>query len=42
MKIGIVQLNSQLDPKENLKKLESFLAEAKKENAQAVFLPEVF
>lgn len=42
MKIGLIQLSSVLDPQENLRKLRSFLSEAKRENLKAVFLPEVF
>lgn len=42
MKIGVIQLRSVLDPKENLSKIRTFLAEAKSQNAKAVFLPEVF
>lgn len=42
MKIGVIQICSVLDPKENLAKIRKFLADAKKNNAEAVFLPEVF
>jgi predicted amidohydrolase len=42
MKIGVIQLNSVLDPAVNMKKIHEFLIEAKKQKAQAVFLPEVF
>lgn len=42
MKIGVIQLRSVLDPKENLTKIKLFLQEALKEKATAVFLPEVF
>jgi predicted amidohydrolase len=42
MKIGVVQLNSVLDPSENLSVIRRFLKEAKSEGAKAVFLPEVF
>lgn len=42
MKVGVVQLQSVLDPKINLDKIKNFLSNAKQENAQAVFLPEVF
>ncbi len=42
MKIGVIQLQSVLDPQVNLATIKKFLIEAKKENAVAVFLPEVF
>lgn len=42
MKVGVIQLQSVLDPQVNLGTIRKFLTEAKKENAQAVFLPEVF
>lgn len=42
MKIGVVQLRSVLDPAINLATIRNFLAKAKNEGAQAVFLPEVF
>lgn len=42
MKIGVIQLQSILDPSENLKKIKIFLTEAKLQGAQAVFLPEAF
>lgn len=42
MKVGVIQLESVLDPEINLGKIRSFLETAKKENASAVFLPEVF
>jgi deaminated glutathione amidase len=42
MKIGVVQLQSVLDPATNLSVIKNFLAEAKTKNVQAVFLPEVF
>jgi predicted amidohydrolase len=42
MKIGVVQIQSVLDPEENLKKIRQFLQLAKSEEAKAVFLPEVF
>ncbi len=42
MKIGVIQLRSVLDPSENLAKIRNFLSEAKREGAEAVFLPEVF
>ena len=42
MKVGVIQLQSVLDPQVNLGTIRKFLDEAKKENAQAVFLPEVF
>ena len=42
MKIGVIQLESVLDPAVNLSVIRKFLAEAKSQNAEAVFLPEVF
>lgn len=42
MKIGVIQLQSVLDPTKNLTKIRSFLQEAKSQGAKAVFLPEVF
>jgi predicted amidohydrolase len=42
MKIGVIQLNSVLDPAQNLEKIRGFLTEAKLQGAKAVFLPEVF
>lgn len=42
MKIGVVQLQSVLDPEPNLRTIRAFLREAQGEGAQAVFLPEVF
>ncbi len=42
MKIGVIQLNSVLDPEKNLSKIREFLKEAKFQGAKAVFLPEVF
>ncbi len=42
MKIGLVQMTSVLEPSTNLEKIKLFLQEAKKEKAEAVFLPEVF
>lgn len=42
MKVGVVQLQSVLDPVSNLVTIRKFLEEAKKEKASAVFLPEVF
>jgi predicted amidohydrolase len=42
MKIGVIQLESVLDPAINLSVIRNFLAEAKSQNAEAVFLPEVF
>ena len=42
MKVGVIQLQSVLDPQVNLATIKKFLAEAKKENAKGVFLPEVF
>ncbi len=43
MKIAVIQICSGLDPKENLKKINYFIKEAKKKiEVDAVFLPEVF
>lgn len=42
MKIGVIQLQSVLDPQVNLKRIREFLITAKSEGARAVFLPEVF
>lgn len=42
MKIGVVQLQSVLDPQKNLATIKKFLQEALSEGARAVFLPEVF
>lgn len=42
MKIGVIQLQSVLDPAHNLKTIRGFLETAKAEGAKAVFLPEVF
>lgn len=42
MKVGVIQLQSVLDPQVNLSTIRKFLLLAKEENATAVFLPEVF
>ena len=42
MKIGVIQLQSVLDPAVNLKTIRKFMDEAIKEKAKAIFLPEVF
>lgn len=42
MKIGVIQLQSVLDPAINLETIRKFLDEARAEGAKAVFLPEVF
>jgi predicted amidohydrolase len=42
MKIAVIQLTSSLDFEKNLNTIRTFLVEAKKQNAEAVFLPEVF
>ncbi len=42
MKIGVIQLQSVLDPSINLKTIRNFLKEAQTSGARAVFLPEVF
>ncbi len=42
MKVGVIQMQSVLDPASNLGIIRKFLDEAKKEQASVVFLPEVF
>ena len=42
MKIGVIQLQSVLDPKHNLETIRRFLQLAVNEKAKAVFSPEVF
>lgn len=42
MKIAVIQLQSVLDPSQNLATIKKFLKEATAEKVQAVFLPEVF
>jgi predicted amidohydrolase len=42
MKIGVIQLQSVLEPEKNLATIRGFLKTAKENNARAVFLPEVF
>lgn len=42
MKVGVIQLQSVLDPQVNLATIRKFLIVAKEEKATAVFLPEVF
>lgn len=42
MKVGVIQICSTLDFKENLAKINSFINEAKGKGAEAVFLPECF
>ncbi|MCK5883545.1 MAG: hypothetical protein KAG61_07635 [Bacteriovoracaceae bacterium] len=42
MKVGIIQITSLLNPVENLDKIRGFLAEAKLQQCEAIFLPEVF
>lgn len=43
MKIAAIQLCSALDPAENIKKIQGFIDQAKKESdIEAIFLPEVF
>jgi deaminated glutathione amidase len=42
MKVGVIQLQSVLEPAQNLATIRKFLEQAKNENAVAVFLPEVF
>lgn len=42
MKIGVIQIESKLEPETNLKTIRKFLQEAKANKAEAVFLPEVF
>lgn len=42
MKIGVIQIQSVLDPAINLAKIREFLTDANRNKAEAVFLPEVF
>jgi predicted amidohydrolase len=42
MKIGVIQLQSVLEPDINLRTIRTLIEEAKKQKAKAVFLPEVF
>ena len=42
MKLALIQISSRLNPEEHLPTLRTFLAAAKKQGAQAAFLPEVF
>lgn len=42
MKIGVIQLQSVLEPEKNLTVIRKFLKEAKDNGAEAAFLPEVF
>ena len=42
MKIGVIQLQSVLDPAINLEKIRGFMTEARANNVEAIFLPEVF
>ena len=42
MKVGVIQLSSELDPNKNLEKIRSFIENAKKEEVEYIFLPEVF
>jgi deaminated glutathione amidase len=42
MKVGIIQLTSDIDYKKNLEKVRMYLSQAKDENVEAVFLPECF
>ena len=42
MKIACVQMTSKLVPEVNLQKLRDFFDQAKSENCQAIFLPEVY
>lgn len=42
MKIAVIQLQSVLDPSQNLATIKKFLSEATDQKVQAVFLPEVF
>ncbi len=42
MKVGLIQLNSQLDANRNLAKIEELVIEGKKEGADVFFLPECF
>src|SRR5690606_40887153 len=42
MKIGVIQLQSVLDPRVNLEKIRGFMKEASEKSVKAIFLPEVF
>ena len=42
MKIGVIQLQSVLDPAVNMEKIRDFLKEAVTNGTEAGFLPEVF
>jgi deaminated glutathione amidase len=42
MKIAAIQICSTLHPKENLKKIKTFIEEAKTNDVEVIFLPEVF
>ncbi|MBT7610201.1 MAG: hypothetical protein HN576_10620 [Bacteriovoracaceae bacterium] len=42
MKVGIIQLTSDVDYKLNLDKVRMYLAQAKEQNVEAIFLPECF
>jgi predicted amidohydrolase len=42
MKIGVIQLQSVLDPNKNLETIQKFISEAKLQGIQHIFLPEVF
>jgi deaminated glutathione amidase len=42
MKVGVIQIQSVLDPVVNLKTIQNFMEQARQEGAKAVFLPEVF
>jgi deaminated glutathione amidase len=42
MRIGVIQIQSALEPESNLKKVRGYLSQAVEAGARAVFLPEVF
>lgn len=42
LKIGVIQITSVLDYRENLSKIQNYIEKAKGEGAQAIFLPECF
>lgn len=42
IKVGVIQICSSLEPQENLKKIQTFISEAKGQGIKYIFLPEVF
>ena len=42
MKIAVIQIQSVLDFKKNMSKIQEFITEAKKQDISTIFLPEVF